>query len=87
MIDNLMRNTKEDEIYHINYKRTDSEGAKNYMQLSVARVTDNKGVVKFVCGFRNIDSMMEEEKHRNNPSWIFCAHVRNEHHVRCGISS
>lgn len=74
-IDNLMRNTKEDEIYHINYNRTDSEGVKNYMQLSVARVTDNKGVVKFVCGFRNIDSMMEEEKHRN--MLYSMAHVDN----------
>ena len=71
----------EDEIYHINYNRTDSEGVKNYMQLSVARVTDNKGVVKFVCGFRNIDSMMEEEKHRNNSSWFLGSYVWNEHHV------
>ena len=63
-IDNLMRNTKEDEIYHINYNRTAPEGDKNYIQLSIARVTDNKGVVRFVCGFRNIDLMMEEEKHK-----------------------
>ncbi len=64
-IDNLIRNTKEDEIYHINYNRTDPEGVRNYMQLSVARVTDDRGVVKFVCGFRNIDDMLEEEKQRN----------------------
>lgn len=64
-IDNLMRNTKEDEIYHINYCRIDPAGVRNYIQLSVARVTDEKGVVRFVCGFRNIDAIIEEEKNRN----------------------
>ena len=64
-IDNLMRNTKEDEIYHINYCRTDLEGERNYLQLSVARVTDDMGEVRFVCGFRNIDAIIEEEKNRN----------------------
>ena len=64
-IDNLIRNTKEDEIYHINYSRINPEGSRNYLQLSVARVTDDMGVVRFVCGFRNIDAIMEEEKKRN----------------------
>lgn len=64
-IDHLLRNTKEDEIYHINYCRTDPEGVRNYLQLSVARVTDEMGVVRFVCGFRNIDAIIEEEKNRN----------------------
>jgi len=64
-IDNLIRNTKENEIYHINYYRVNPEGEKNYLQLCVARVTDDMGVVRFVCGFRNIDSIIEEEKSRN----------------------
>ncbi len=64
-IDHLMRVTKEDEIYHINYYRIDPEGKKNYVQLCVARVTDDLGVVRFVCGFRNIDAIIEEEKNRN----------------------
>ncbi|MBR1910648.1 MAG: GGDEF domain-containing protein [Lachnospiraceae bacterium] len=64
-IGNLMRCTKEDEIYHINYYRVDPEGERNYIQLCIARVTDENGVVRFVCGFRNIDSIMEEEKTKN----------------------
>ncbi|MBO4266559.1 MAG: GGDEF domain-containing protein [Lachnospiraceae bacterium] len=64
-IENLIRNTKENEIFHINYYRIDSEKQKNYMQFAVARVTDDMGVVRFVCGFRNIDSVIEEEKNRN----------------------
>jgi diguanylate cyclase (GGDEF)-like protein len=35
------------------------------MQFAIARVTDDMGVVRFVCGFRNIDSIVEEEKNRN----------------------
>lgn len=61
-IENLMINTKEDEIYYINYCRINPEGSKNYLQLSVARVTDDMGEVRFVCGFRNIDAIIEEEK-------------------------
>ena len=64
-IDNLIRNTKEDEIYHINYYRVNPDGEKNYLQLCVARVTDDMGVVRFVCGFRNIDAIIEEEKKKN----------------------
>lgn len=64
-IDHLMRATKEDEIYHINYCRLNPEGERNYLQLSIARVTDDMGVVRFVCGFRNIDAIIEEEKHKN----------------------
>lgn len=64
-IDNLMRNTKEDEIYHINYSRIDPMGSRNYLQLCIARVTDDLGVVRFVWGFRNIDAIIEEEKQRN----------------------
>ena len=64
-IDNLVRNTKEDELFHINYSRIDPEGNRNYVQLAIARVTDDMGVIRFVCGFRNIDAIMEEEKHRN----------------------
>ncbi len=64
-LDNLMRNTKEDEIYHINYSRINPAGMKNYLQLCIARVTDDMGVVRFVCGFRNIDAIIEEEKNRN----------------------
>ncbi len=64
-IDNLMRNTKEDEIYHINYSRIDPMGTRNYLQLCIARVTDDMGVVRFVWGFRNIDAIIEEEKQRN----------------------
>lgn len=64
-IENLIRNTKENEIYHINYYRIDPDKQKNYMQLAVARVTDEMGVVRFVCGFRNIDAVIEEEKNRN----------------------
>ena len=64
-IENLIRNTKEDEIFHINYYRVNPEKQKNYMQFAIARVTDDMGVVRFVCGFRNIDSIVEEEKNRN----------------------
>ena len=64
-INNLMRNTKEDEIYHINYYRVNPNGERNYIQLCIARVTDENGVVRFVCGFRNIDSIIEEEKTKN----------------------
>ncbi len=64
-IDHLMRCTKDEEIYHINYCRLNPSGEKNYLQLSIARVTDDMGVVRFVCGFRNIDTIIEEEKHRN----------------------
>ncbi|MBR4573883.1 MAG: GGDEF domain-containing protein [Lachnospiraceae bacterium] len=64
-IESLMRSTKEDEIYHINYCRINDEGSRNYIQLAIARVTDEMGVVRFVCGFRNIDAIIEEEKNRN----------------------
>lgn len=64
-INNLMRNTKEDELYHINYYRVNPNGERNYIQLCIARVTDENGVVRFVCGFRNIDSIIEEEKTKN----------------------
>ena len=64
-IDNLMRKTKEDEIYHINYARISLGGEKNYFQESIARVTDDNGNVHFVCGFRNIDALIEEEMNRN----------------------
>ena len=63
-IDHLIRNTKDDEIYHINYNRINPEGVRNYIQLSVAKVIDEMGVVRLVVGFRNIDSIIEEEKNR-----------------------
>ena len=63
-LENLMRNTKEGEIYHINYARIDLDGCKNYFQESIARVTATNGIVHFVCGFRNIDAIIEEEKNR-----------------------
>lgn len=65
-IDSLMRTTKDDEIYHVNYSRVEPEGSRDYIQLCFARVTDDMGVVRFVCGFRKIDSLMEEEKTRNS---------------------
>ena len=61
-IDNLMENTRDDEIYYVNYCRINPEGSKNYLQLSIMRVTDDTGEVRFVCGFRNIDAIIEEEK-------------------------
>lgn len=64
-IEHLIRNTKEDEIFHINYSRIDPEGNRNYLQLAIARVMDDMGVIRFVCGFRNIDAIIEEEKNRN----------------------
>ncbi len=64
-IDNLIRKTKEGEIYHINYARISLEGQKNYFQVSVSKVTDANGVVRFVCGFRNIDQIIAEQKNRN----------------------
>ena len=64
-IHNLMRNTKEDEIFHINYYRVNPAGKKNYIQMCVSRVTDESGIVKFIYGFRIIDSIIEEEKTRN----------------------
>ena len=64
-IDNLLRTTREDEILHINYCRIAPDGEKNYLQLCYAKVVDEMGVVRFVCGFRNIDAIIEEEKNRN----------------------
>lgn len=64
-IDHLIRNTKDDEIYHINYYRINPEGARNYIQLSVAKVIDEMGVVRLVVGLRNIDSIIEEERNRS----------------------
>ncbi len=64
-MENLIRNTKEDEIFHIDYCRKDPEGVKNHIQLCFARVVDDMGVIRFVCGFRNVDAMIEEEKNRN----------------------
>ncbi|MCR5301612.1 MAG: GGDEF domain-containing protein [Lachnospiraceae bacterium] len=64
-LEHLIRNTKENEIYHINFSRICPEGERNYIQLSVARVTDDMGVIRFVIGFRNIDAIIEEEKNRN----------------------
>ncbi len=64
-IDSLMRNARDDELYHINYSRINEEGETNYMQLVYSRVTDDMGVTRFVCGFRNVDEMMAEEKKKN----------------------
>lgn len=64
-IDSLMRNARDDELYHINYVRVNEEGETNYMQLVYSRVTDDMGVTRFVCGFRNIDEIMVEEKKKN----------------------
>ncbi len=64
-IEHLIRNTKEDEIYHVNFWRTNPDGVRNYIQLSAAKVIDEMGVVRIVFGFRNIDSIIEEEKNRN----------------------
>ncbi|MBQ7564125.1 MAG: GGDEF domain-containing protein [Lachnospiraceae bacterium] len=64
-IDSLLRNAREDELYHVNYSRINEEGEKNYMQLVFSRVTDDMGVTRFVCGFRNIDEVVAEEKRKN----------------------
>ena len=64
-LDNLMRNTKEGEIFQVNYERLCGSGSKRYFQFCVVRVTDAAGNVRFVCGIRNIDAMVEEEKNRN----------------------
>ena len=64
-IASLMRNARDDELYHINYSRINEEGETNYMQLVYSRVTDDMGVTRFVCGFRNVDEMMAEEKKKN----------------------
>ena len=64
-IDSLLRNARDDELYHINYTRTNEEGETNYMQMVYSRVTDDMGVTRFVCGFRNIDEMIAEEKKKN----------------------
>lgn len=61
-IKSLLRNTRDDVLYHINYSRINEEGEQNYMQLVYSRVTDDMGVVRFVCGFRNIDEVIAEEK-------------------------
>ncbi len=60
-LSNLMRVTNEDEIYHINYYRINPENEKNHMQFCVAKVTDESGVVRFVMGFRNIDTITDNE--------------------------
>ena len=64
-IDSLLRNAREDELYHVNYSRVNEEGEKNYMQLVFSRVTDDMGVTRFVCGFRNIDEVVAEEKKKS----------------------
>lgn len=72
-IDSLLRNTRENELYHINYLRVNEEGKKNYMQLVYSRVTDDMGVTRFVCGFRNIDEVIAEEKKKN--ALYYMAHI------------
>ncbi|MBQ8970444.1 MAG: GGDEF domain-containing protein [Lachnospiraceae bacterium] len=64
-IDSLLRNAREDELYHVHYSRVNEEGEKNYMQLVFSRVTDDLGVTRFVCGFRNIDEVVAEEKKKS----------------------
>ena len=64
-LDSLLRNAREDKLYHVNYSRINEEGEKNYMQLAFSRVTDDMGVTRFVCGFRNIDEVVAEEKKKN----------------------
>ncbi len=64
-MENLIRNTKEGEIFHINYARISVDGQRNFFQESIARVTAANGIIHFVCGFRNIDAIIEEEKNRN----------------------
>ena len=61
----LLRNTRDEELYHVNYLRVNEEDEKNYMQLVISRVTDDMGVTRFVCGFRNIDEVIAEEKKRS----------------------
>ena len=72
-IDSLLRNTRENELYHINYLRVNEEGRKNYMQLVYSRVIDDMGVTRFVCGFRNIDEVIAEEKKKN--ALYYMAHI------------
>ena len=72
-IDSLLRNTRENELYHVNYLRVNEEGRKNYMQLVYSRVTDDMGVTRFVCGFRNIDEVIAEEKKKN--ALYYMAHI------------
>ena len=72
-IDYLLRNTRENELYHVNYMRVNEEGKKNYMQLVYSRVIDDMGVTRFVCGFRNIDEVIAEEKKKN--ALYYMAHI------------
>ena len=72
-IDSLLRNTRENELYHVNYLRVNEEGKKNYMQLVYSRVIDDTGVTRFVCGFRNIDEVIAEEKKKN--ALYYMAHI------------
>lgn len=72
-IDSLLRNTRENELYHVNYLRVNEEGKKNYMQLVYSRVIDDMGVTRFVCGFRNIDEVIAEEKKKN--ALYYMAHI------------
>ncbi len=64
-IDSLLRNARDDSLYHVNYWRVNEEGEKNYIQLVYSRVTDDLGVTRFVCGFRNIDEVIAEEKKKS----------------------
>ncbi len=64
-LDNLVRKTKEGKIYHVNYGSISTDGKKSYFQLCVVKVTDATGVLHFVYGIRNIDSIIEEQKNRN----------------------
>ncbi len=64
-ISSLLRNAMEDKLYHVNYSRINEEGERNYMQLVYSRVTDDMGVTRFVCGFRNVDEVIAEEKKKS----------------------
>ena len=64
-IDNLIRKVVEGQIYHVNYVRVSLDEMRNYLQICVVKVTDANGVIHFVMGFRNIDSIIEEEKNRS----------------------
>lgn len=67
-ISSLLRNARDDELYHVNYSRINEEGERNCMQLVYSRVTDEMGVTRFVCGFRNVDEVIAEEKKKKRLS-------------------
>ena len=60
----LLENVRVGSPYHIRFARISIDGRPHHFQACIARVDDADGTVGFVCGFRDIESIIQDEREK-----------------------